>query len=263
DDLAVAVRLGSTLALDAPHVTTHLDADQKGRRVRVALAPTAPTGTVTLFGVPLPFVDLKVASFGTTDARPDDLAFDLRARACGAGIQVAGAVPRAFEPAPAPGVDVTIDVDQAGPALHDLVAGLAPDVDVSGDAAAGQVHMHGPLLSFRVDATVKNVEGGITGVPARATDAQGSLVFHTDTGKLALDKVTAKILGGALEVPSAEIDTLHGTLAARAQLERVDVTALVPPGDRASVGGRLTGSAHIHGNVRHVVRADDIDLILE
>jgi autotransporter translocation and assembly factor TamB len=261
DDVAIGLRLGQTLALDAPHVKSHLYADAKGRNVRVDVKPTAPAGTVSLFGVPLPFVDLAVASFGTTDARPDDLALDLHAGVRGAGLHVAGAVTQAFTLNP--GVDVTIDVDKAGDALHDLVAGLVPDLEVGGAAAGGRVHLHGPMLGFRVDADVHGLEGALAGVPAKATDAAGSIHFQTDTGKLGLEKVSAQILGGKLEVPSADVDTMHGALAARARLEHVDVTTLVPPGDRPMVGGKLTGTLHLSGNVGHTLRATDIDVLLE
>ena len=261
DDIAVGVRLGPTLALDAPHVKSTLLADAKGRRVRVDVAAKAGAGTVALFGVPLPFAALDMPSLGATDARPDDLAFDVRAGVRGAGVHVVGAVTQAF--LPTPGVDVTIDVDHAGDALHDLVAGLSPAIEVRGAAGAGQVRLHGPLTGFAVEASVHDLEGAIANVPARATAAQGKLHFQTDTGKLGLAEVSAHLLDGELQIPSADIDTLHGGLAARARAQHVDVTALLPPGDRATVGGKLTGMLHLTGNVRRVLRATDIDLTLD
>src|SRR5262249_32864475 len=152
---------------------TALDASARGHTVRVEMAPRASAATVTLFGVPLPFVDLDVAAFGVTSERPEDLAFDLRARAEGAGVHVVGAVTQAFTPLP--GLDVTIEVDRAGKALHDLVAGLLPDLDVGGEAAKGHVRLHGPLTQLIVDGEVEGVDAALAEASVRATSARGKV----------------------------------------------------------------------------------------
>src|SRR5215813_1601279 len=246
---AAQIRLGDSFDLSLAPLKTHLLVDLHGRDVRLALDPQAPAGTLTLLGARLPLNALKVDSFGNSDARPHDLAFDVRATVRTASVHVQGALQGAFVEAPAPPqLDVTIDIEHGGSVVHDLMAALLPELDFGGAEAGGRIRITGSPAGIQVAGeNLHGVELAVGELPIRLTAVQGQLRVDPAAGQITLSNLRGTASsGGELSVPAARIDLpppesgQGARIDAQIGLQRVDLTPLLPADQRALLGGHFS-----------------------
>jgi translocation and assembly module TamB len=260
-DVAAGFRIGTTLEVRAPHAASAFTVDLGERRPRISLAPQARGGTVLLFGVPLGLDELTIRQLGTTAARPDDLQLDLSARLGEAQLHLGGALLHAFDRGTQ--LDLSLEIDHAGSALGQLVAGLTPLVHVGGALAHGRIHLGGPSLSFRVDAELGGLTAELPQQKVRASDVGGRLTFATDSGRLDIATASAHLLLGTVSLEHGVLDPAAGTFGAQVKLARVNLAPLLPPERRAALAGTVDGRARLKGHLPDRLSLADLDLTLE